>query len=213
MTRLLYLTHDETSLDNVTVLDCFAYEAGYAIELDRSLFHPQGGGQKSDTGHIGDLPIVKVVLDQGRLLHLSQHPIDKGQYSITVDQDVRQLNTRLHSAGHLIAHFICQSGLTPVKAHHWPGESFVSFESPHDDILFPDYTPEQLTVDINQIVASALPRGETCTDDGRRNIAFGDYEPFLCGGTHVSDLSGIGSVEITSVRLKRGKLKVSYTVS
>ncbi len=50
MTERRYYYSDDVQ-GQAQVLSCTPAEAGaYAIELDATLFHPQGGGQPSDVG-------------------------------------------------------------------------------------------------------------------------------------------------------------------
>lgn len=193
------------------VIGCEAYKEGYALELDQSLFHPQGGGQKGDVGKIGEHKIYKTIIDQGRQLHLSEQPVDLGDYAISINVKERILNTRLHSAGHLIAHYLCrQFSITPVKAHHWPNESAVTFITEGE---FPAITEGELENQINQLIGENLPREMSFSKEGLRNISFGDFPAFPCGGTHVTELSQLGAVIILQMKIKKGKLKIAYDVS
>ncbi len=50
MTERVYYTSDATD-GRAQIIACTAEADGrYAIELDRTLFHPQGGGQPADCG-------------------------------------------------------------------------------------------------------------------------------------------------------------------
>lgn len=61
MTERLYYTSDAT-LGQANVTTRIAEPDGrYAITLDRTLFHPQGGGQPSDSGWIGDVAVQSVI--------------------------------------------------------------------------------------------------------------------------------------------------------
>ena len=52
MTERVYYTSDATD-GRAQIIACTAEADGrYAIELDRTLFHPQGGGQPADRGWI-----------------------------------------------------------------------------------------------------------------------------------------------------------------
>lgn len=41
-----------------TVLSCEKIGKNYAIVLDKTAFFPNGGGQPSDTGYIGDIEVI-----------------------------------------------------------------------------------------------------------------------------------------------------------
>lgn len=101
MTYRLFFHSDDLSA-NVEVLDCTPSENEFAVVLRATLFHPQGGGQPCDTGWIGESQVTRVVQEQDRIVHYVDRPVGPGMTSIRVDEQRRQLNTRLHSAGHLI---------------------------------------------------------------------------------------------------------------
>ena len=57
MTERLYYTCDETEM-RALVVSCQSEADGrYAIELNQTLFHPQGGGQPADRGWIGGIAV------------------------------------------------------------------------------------------------------------------------------------------------------------
>lgn len=207
MTLRLFFHSDDLKA-NVEVLDCTPHENEYAVVLRATLFHPQGGGQPSDIGWIGESQVLRVAQDPERIVHYVDHPVQLGMIQIRVDEQRRQLNARLHSAGHLIGHFIQARGWMPIKAHHRPGESRVQFK--------PAESAEELDVEtvqrgIEQWIAADLPR-LTSLREGAREIGFGDLSAYGCGGTHVRSLKDLGTVTIDSLAQKKGTLSVHYHV-
>lgn len=207
MTLRLFFHSDDLKA-NVEVLDCTPHENEYAVVLRATLFHPQGGGQPSDIGWIGESQVLRVAQDPERIVHYVDHPVQLGMIQIRVDEQRRQLNARLHSAGHLIGHFIQARGWMPIKAHHWPGESRVQFK--------PAESAEELDVEtvqrgIEQWIAADPPR-LTSLREGAREISFGDLPAYGCGGTHVRSLKDLGTVTIDSLAQKKGTLSVHYHV-
>lgn len=102
MTERLYYTSDATECP-ARVVNCLGEADGrYAIELDRTLFHPQGGGQPADRGWIGELAVESVAARGESIVHIVAQPLPSGEVAIRVDEDARRLHARLHSAGHLI---------------------------------------------------------------------------------------------------------------
>ncbi|ANM79089.1 putative threonyl/alanyl tRNA synthetase SAD [Serratia marcescens] len=60
MTERRYYYSDDLQ-GQARVLSCAPAEAGaYAVELDATLFHPQGGGQPSDVGSLGGVTVLRV---------------------------------------------------------------------------------------------------------------------------------------------------------
>lgn len=102
MTERLYYTCDETEM-RALVVSCQSEADGrYAIELNQTLFHPQGGGQPADRGWIGGIAVEGVVARGDSVLHIVAQPLPHGEVEIRVDEAAGRLHSRLHSAGHLI---------------------------------------------------------------------------------------------------------------
>ena len=207
MTLRLFFHSDDLKA-NVEVLDCTPQENEFAVVLRATLFHPQGGGQPCDTGWIGESLVLRVVQEPDRIIHFVDRPVPLGMTCIRVDEQRRCFNTRMHSAGHLIGHFIQTLGWTPIKAHHWPDEERVQFK-PGDDAQEIDAQSVQLGID--QWVEHDLPR-LTSLREGAREIGFGELPAYGCGGTHVRSLKDLGTVTIASLSQKKGTLSVHYSV-
>lgn len=207
MTLRLFFHSDDLKA-NVEVLDCTPQENEFAVVLRATLFHPQGGGQPFDTGWIGESQVLRVVQDPDRIIHFVDRPVKPGMTQIRIDEQRRRFNSRMHSAGHLIGHFVQALGWMPVKAHHWPGEGRVQFK-PLESAKEVD--AEMIQHGIEQWVAHDLPR-LTSMREGAREIGFGELPAYGCGGTHVRSLKDLGTVTIASLSLKKGMLSVHYSV-
>ncbi|WP_368893759.1 alanyl-tRNA editing protein [Kluyvera ascorbata] len=209
MTERLYYTSDNTE-GRANVLSCTPEPDGrYAVVLDSTLFHPQGGGQPADAGWIDDEPVETVQSRGDEVLHIVAKPLSVGAVNLRVDAVLRQMHARLHSAGHLIGLAGTEYGWHPVKAHHWPNEGRITFSAGGNGTL-PD--APSLLAKISAWQAENFPRQVTFAD-GLRHVGFGHLPAYPCGGTHVAHLSDIGPVTITQVKLKKGQMIVSYTLS
>ncbi|AWM93646.1 hypothetical protein DJ564_24075 [Pseudomonas sp. 31-12] len=207
MTLRLFFHSDDLKA-NVEVLDCTPQENEFAVVLRATLFHPQGGGQPCDTGWIGESQVLRVMQDPDRIIHFVDQPVKLGMTQIRVDEPRRQFNSRMHSAGHLIGHFVQALGWMPIKAHHWPGEGRVQFK-PAESAKEVD--AEMIQQAIEQWIAQDLPR-LTSMREGAREIGFGELPAYGCGGTHVRSLKDLATVTIASLSLKKGTLSVHYSV-
>ena len=52
------------------------HSGGFAAELDRTAFFPEGGGQYADTGVLGGVRVTDVQEKDGRILHLLESPLE-----------------------------------------------------------------------------------------------------------------------------------------
>ena len=152
--------------------------------------------------------MIKVFHDVEHLVHVVNAAVQTGKNQARVDATRRLLNTRLHSAGHLIG--VCgeRAGWIPSKAHHWPGECRVSF--------VPGNAPQplqaqQVEEQLQRWIDADLPR-MTRMEGDQRFIGFGELPTHPCAGTHVSSLKQLKTVPILSIKEKKGVLTVRYDV-
>ncbi|MDX7998975.1 alanyl-tRNA editing protein [Xenorhabdus sp. Reich] len=212
MSERLYLSNSALTTE-VEILDCTfcddesCDDESYAIQLKATPFHPQGGGQPSDTGWLNDVEVTHVTLENDRIIHYTTHPVNAGIAFARVDEKRRQLHSQLHSAGHLIGHIVESFGWKPIKAHHWPGESKITFKA---ESYAQAFSIEELQEKCDQLIGEDLPCQIIMHNDGYREIGFGEFRSYPCGGTHVSSLGQINGLGIQAVQEKKGKLSVKY---
>lgn len=207
MTEKCYFESDALEISSL-ITSCYEENGRTIAILNRTVFHPQGGGQPSDTGWIGASRVLHVHQDDMEILHIVESPVAIGRSDTRVDAARRNHHPRLHTAGHLIGNIGILFGYTPIKAHHWPGESKVTFkaDSSQSTIAISDFanmTTKLIAEDLTRYVEMTL---------GIRCIGFGYLPSFPCGGTHVARLSDIGQIYISSVITKKGNLSVHYEV-
>lgn len=199
------------------------------VVLDQTCFYARGGGQDWDTGTINDFVVEEVRLDEaGVVHHIGRGSLEAGQQVVChVDQERRAINTRLHSAGHVVdmANSTINPDWVPGRGAHYPHMSFVEYTN----ALIEDSTQQQIQDAINAILSQSISntmryvaKDELATlcrhvpdnlpaNKPIRVVLYGDFG-VPCGGTHVQNLSDIGRIEVTKVKTKKGVTKVSYRV-
>ncbi|NWE39366.1 alanyl-tRNA editing protein [Pseudomonas yamanorum] len=207
MTQRLFFTHDHLNAE-LEVLGCTPSDNQFAVILQSTIFHPQGGGQPSDTGWLGESQVLKVVQEADHVVHYVDRPVALGAIQARVDEERRTLHTRLHSAGHLIGNAGETLGWMPIKAHHWPGEGKITFIRGTSAQTMDAQAIQQR---VDQWIAANLPRHMTL-DDGTREVGFGELPAYACGGTHVQALGDVGQVTILALSEKKGALSVRYSL-
>jgi hypothetical protein len=130
-TEALYQTDTYLFTCEATVLAVEQGEKGWLVVLDRTCFHPQGGGQPADTGRIesvdggGAFDVSMVKKDPAGVVRhdgAEQPGFAAGaKVRCAVDGGPRVKNARVHSAGHLIDVAMGQCGITlrPTKGYHF----------------------------------------------------------------------------------------------
>ena len=205
MTERLFFTHDHLTAE-LEVLSCTPHDEQFAVILQSTIFHPQGGGQPFDTGWLGEATVLRVTQEADRVVHYVDRPLEPGPINARVDEQRRMLNTRLHSAGHLIGNVGETLGWMPIKAHHWPGEGKITFIRGEAAQAM---DAEAIQQQVNQWIAADYPRHMNL-EDGTREVGFGELPAYACGGTHVQALSELGQVTILTLSEKKGALSVRY---
>jgi misacylated tRNA(Ala) deacylase len=84
-----------------------------AVVLERTPFHPGGGGQLSDRGELrwngGEASVVGFESREGRLWHLLSAPVEAaGDVEVVVDPVFRTLMTELHTGTHVLNALVYQ---------------------------------------------------------------------------------------------------------
>ena len=107
MTEKLYDKDSHLKEFTGTVLSCEKTGEKYAVALNQTAFFPEGGGQQSDRGYIGEAYISDVQIKNGEILHFADKPLSVGQaYDCKLDFDFRFRNMQNHSGEHIISGII-----------------------------------------------------------------------------------------------------------
>ena len=239
MTKLLYLDDFNVTSCTAKVTAVSQHEGKDVLELDQTCFYPKGGGQDFDTGVIEDananvFNVEAAFFVDGVVKHIGSFAGGKFGYDdsvqCNVDETRRDINTMIHSAGHVIDMAIRSIGYEwhPGKGAHYPDMAFVEYSGEYDGENKDNYVSE-----IQTAVDSLLTSGST------NRIAFMDademknhgavvpenipkdkpsrvmmYDDFAvpCGGTHVQNISDTGTIRVTKIKKKGGEIRVSYSV-
>ncbi len=237
-TQKMYLDNVyQFELSDAQIVEVLEYENQKALLLDKTIFHPQGGGQPSDIGKITgkdfEMEVVKVKEIEGKVLHIGNI---KGNASInelvslSIDKEKRILCTKIHSAAHIIDTAIinCGYNLIPVKGYHFPEGPYVEYigNAPEDlekfkqdvelkikEIIQGNADVKKITLPKNEAIkytklAEKFPEGTMV-----RLITYDGsfYNP--CSGTHIEKTSEIGNIIIKKVRKEGSNIRVVYGAS
>lgn len=236
MTDLTYLVDMQRLESEATVIGLTENDGRWSMTLDRTIFYPQGGGQPFDTGFIrggsGSLEVEEVRWDDQAPRHIGPMTgeISLGEtVGLHVDRERRELNTRLHSAGHVVDMAVDRLGLgwAPDKGYHFPQGPYVEYsgsmeldkeelsrriEREIESILAEDhlitvrFVPTVELAEYCRVVPDGLGANEMA-----RVVLYGDFG-VACGGTHVPALSEIGGIHIRKIKSKGNTIRVSYAI-
>ncbi|KAJ5414683.1 ATP binding/alanine-tRNA ligase [Penicillium cosmopolitanum] len=228
-------------------------EIEHAVITDSTIFYVQGGGQPADIGtmksdaatkegSVFEVKSVRQPAQGSQILHLGRFipPGATGfvagkEVQQSVDSEIRNLHSRLHTAGHVMSlaiHALCRDGILPPlkesKASHYPDSASVVFEGTiegkHKDAIQAKtdefvrsaspvkihwWSMEDLREKCYGVTeAFELPEGEVMG----RVVEMEGLGSYPCGGTHVRDCSQVGKIVVKKISRSKGTSRVSYTV-
>ena len=202
---------------------------GNAVELDRTVFYPMGGGQAGDTGRLGSWRVVDTRKGADSVLHMLEPgaaPEAGMKVQVQLDWERRHRLMRLHTAMHLL----CAVVKAPVTGGR------IADDKAHLDF---DIEMEKLVKDeiegrLNELISSSLPTRATWIADaeldakpqlvktmsvapprgeGRvRLLEIPGVDLQACGGTHVKNTAEIGRLAVARIR-SEGKRNKRVTLA
>ena len=119
MTEKLYDKDSHLKEFSATVLSCEKSGENYSVILDKTAFFPEGGGQESDRGDIGEAAVLDVRIVSGEIIHCTDRPLNIGEeYACTLNWDRRFRNMQNHSGEHIVSGIVHRLyGLNNVGFH------------------------------------------------------------------------------------------------
>ena len=222
MTEKLYYTDSHLFTFEAVVTDCREGKNGWLVELDRTAFFPEGGGQPADTGRIGPARVRDVHEREGHILHETDKPLMVGEcYSGALDAEQRHRRMQNHSGEHIV------SGLV----HGLYGYENVGFHM-GEDCMSVDYSGELGQEDLrkierlaNEAVRANLPvrawfpeeaelmqlpyRSKKELAGAVRLVEIPGIDRCACCAPHVRFTGEVGLVKILDAERHRGGMRLS----
>jgi misacylated tRNA(Ala) deacylase len=223
----VYLCHEQPDLYEhaATVVDAVAGR----VVLDRSAFHPGGGGQVSDVGSIehggGVVGVTGLETVDDVVWHLLDgDAVISGDVVVRVDAEHRSRVAQLHTDSHV---------LNAVVFERWPGtlvtgaqinadgsgrmdfdlsevdnDALRGLDATVNDVIRSSLDVRSIYVDAGDVATTAglvrsLSVAPPPTPDGKlRIIEIDGVDRQACGGTHLSNTGQSGPFRITKVESK-----------
>ncbi|MBK6853713.1 MAG: alanyl-tRNA editing protein [Burkholderiales bacterium] len=227
----LDLFRDDATLATCSATITAVSEVG--IELDRTVFYPQGGGQAGDAGTLvradGAVLVIadtKKGAEAGAIVHVAAPGADLSGWQVgqvveaRIDWERRQAHRRFHTTTHLLC------ALVP---HAVDGCSITASYARLDFHMTEPLDKDVLTAGIARLVSEAHPVSQRwITEDeldanpglvrsmsvqpprGAGRVRLIDIEGVdlqPCGGTHVGNTAEIGAVVVTKIEKKSARTR------
>ncbi len=224
MTEKLYEKDSYLRRFNAAVVRCEQEKDHWVVEMDRTAFFPEGGGQPSDRGTLGGAKVLGARVAAGVVEHLTDAPLAAGQ---TVEGEIDWANRfdlmQQHTADHLFSALVHRRfGLENIGFH-------IGEELTHMD-FGAEITPveiDALELEANRLIFANLPitaswpteealagmelrsKKELDALEGPvRVVEIEGVDLCACCGTHVAHTGELGLLKITACQSYKGGVRV-----
>jgi alanyl-tRNA synthetase len=189
--------------------------AGNEVELDRTAFYPEGGGQAGDSGAIEGVRVVDTQKDNSTIKHIlviTPVMLVGDGVGCEIDWDRRHRIMRLHSAAHIMEHFLWER-----LGHLERLGSYVDEEKDRADYEYEGRLPPEILKEVEEATNEFLAEGHEIKidpDPAQPHIRIwrcAEIE-MPCGGTHVRNTMEIGRIRLKRKNPGRGTERVETSL-
>ena len=203
---------------SATVLDCIKVEDAFAIELDRTAFFPEGGGQSADEGELGGLQVKGVRIKDGKILHFVNDSLEIGSIvNGAVNEKIRFPRMQNHSGEHIVSCLLHSLyGIENVGFHMSRAEMTIDTSEPLTDEMIKkvEILANRAVFENKEISCFYPDKSELAAMEYRSKVELaGDVriveidgiDKCACCAPHVRRTGEIGSILIKSqIKYKKG---------
>ena len=220
-TERLYYLDSYIKEFKAIVISSEKVENGFKVVLDKTAFFPEGGGQKPDTGVIGNAKVSDVQEADDVIYHYVDKELEVStEYICKLDWEQRFLRMQSHSGEHIV------SGVV----HSLFGYDNVGFHM-EEDYVTVDFSGELTREQLDEVeektnryiydnieidcffpneyeIESLDYRSKLDLKDGVRLVRIGEADLCACCAPHVKRTGEIGVVKILDFMRHRGGVRI-----
>lgn len=220
-TERLYYKDSYIKEFEAKAISCEKRDGFYAVILDKTAFFPEGGGQKSDTGFIGETVIFDVQEENGEIIHKSKEEVKINEtYSCKIDWKKRFLRMQNHTGEHIISGIVNRKyGYDNVGFHL--DDEYVTFdfngeltreqideiEDEANDIIYKNIKVNTYFPDEKELTTLEYRSKLELTENVRIVIIDG-VDICACCAPHVSSTAEVGIIKLLDFMKHRGGVRI-----
>lgn len=193
------------------------------IILDQTAFYPTSGGQPHDLGTLNGVPVIDVLDDDNRVIHVLSAPLAEGVVHGEVDATRRRDHMEQHTAQHLLSAIAADHfGWETLSVHFGVDHSTIEFdvaaatEAQRNELMdraravVMDARPVTLSFESSVEAVAAGLRKAPPREGELRVVTIAGVDRSACGGTHLGSTAEIGAMVWCGEEKMRGHLRLSY---
>ena len=198
----------------------------FAVVLERTCFYPTSGGQPNDLGYFQDVPVIDVIEEKERIVHLLKKDINKncGDTIIgKIDWDRRFDHMQQHTGQHILSaaferlwdadtvsfnlgNDICS---IDIMKDNIVSEEIEKVEALANDIVLKNTPIEFYFIERNK--SKQLNLRKRPPQEGKiRIVEIKDFDICACCGTHCSNTGEVGLIKILKWENRGAKIRIDF---
>ncbi len=222
MTEKLFYADSHMASFTAVVTDCRKNGERFEVELDRTAFFPEGGGQYADRGTLDEVRVLDVQEKEGRIFHMTESPLEIGKtVEGQIDWDERFMKMQQHTGEHIVSGLVhSRFGYNNVGFHLGSEDCTMDFDG--------EITREELTqieLEANQAVWKNIEirvlypgeeelktisyRSKIEIEGQVRLVEIPGYDMCACCAPHVERTGEIGVIKLVNVQRYKGGARVT----
>ncbi|KJY83868.1 alanyl-tRNA synthetase [Vibrio galatheae] len=186
-----------------------------SVELSQTIFYAESGGQESDKGTIGGIPVNKAIKRQSRIVYqLESKPnfTTGDTVEICIDWERRYALMKLHFAAEVVLELFYKhfAGIVKIGAHISQDKSRIDFEWPQNI----SKQLKHIELEAQRLIDADLKIRSEFSDieDEKRFWQVDDFAKVPCGGTHLKRTSEVGRIQLKRKNLGKDKERVEISL-
>ena len=222
VTERLYYADSYIKSFSAAVVSCNSCDSFYCTVLDKTAFFPEGGGQKADTGYIGNIFVYDVLEKDGEIYHYTKEPLEVNSvYECSIDWDTRFKRMQSHSGEHIISGIVCGTyGFNNVGFHMDEDHITIDFdrELSKEQIKDVEIKANKIIYD-NRVIKCYFPsedvlptleyRSKLDLTEDVRIVDIDGVDVCACCAPHVNKTGEIGIIKILDSMRHRGGVRLT----
>lgn len=223
-TKALYYDSPYESRFQAKLLSSEERNGKWHLELDRTLFYPEGGGQPADKGSLNGVPVRDVQKIDSKIIHITDSIPQGETISGELDWNKRYYYMVQHTSQHLLSAALKSMGINTLSVHL--GEENITIEVDRMECpaaemekiedLANSWIRENISVNNKTVVKDREElekyslRRETSLKKDIRLVMIGQKDTAACAGVHVKRTGELGLIKYEGFEKVRGRIRLFW---
>lgn len=220
----LYYENPYTKEFTAEIINVIEKNNKYYVELDKTYFYPEGGGQPSDTGYINSIPVTYVLEEDSKIYHVMDvKPLKIHRAKCNIDWEKRYDHMQQHLGQHILSACLFELFNANTIGFHLgknfstididkllANEEIKAAEKMANKIIFDNISVEILYPTNSELKKLPLRKISPKVNDQIRVVKIGDIDINACCGTHPNSTIEVQIIKISKYEKYKNGTRIEF---